>query len=302
MTGSLLLIVSYISIVLFFAVIIHKAVKIARMPHHLRWELAPIPHEKGKGHYGGSYLEEYEWWTKPREKSLVSEAIYLFKEIVLLKGVWKNNRKLWYCSFPFHFGMYLLIGMAFFLVIDAIGGLVGITQRGVFGPIIKVLATAGFIVAAVGAISLIASRLIDSNLRKFNTGGTFLNLFFLLAVFLTGLVSLISISDFSNEMTRFVGAVFTLDASVALPGIITLHCLVGLLFLAYLPFTRMLHFVAKYFTYHEVRWNDVPMAGNERMQKDIEKLLSQPVTWAAPHLNADGKKNWVDIATEEIKL
>ena len=71
--------------------------------------------------------------------------------------------------------------------------------------------------------------------------------------------------------------------------------------IAYLPFTRMLHFLAKYFTYHEVRWNDSPMAGNEKMQKEVIALLNQSVTWAAPHLNADGKKNWVDIATEENK-
>jgi hypothetical protein len=37
------------------------------------------------------------------------------------------------------------------------------------------------------------------------------------------------------------------------------------------------------------------------MEKKIQKQLSYPVTWAAKHINADGKKNWVDIATEEVK-
>ena len=80
-----------------------------------------------------------------------------------------------------------------------------------------------------------------------------------------------------------------------------MHCIIALLFLAYLPFTKMLHFLAKYFTYHEVRWNDSPMAGNKKMQQEVIELLNQRVTWAAPHLNADGKKNWVDIATEGKK-
>ena len=40
---------------------------------HVRWELYPVPHEAQKAHYGGSYLEESEWWKKPREVSLLGE-------------------------------------------------------------------------------------------------------------------------------------------------------------------------------------------------------------------------------------
>ena len=59
----------------------------------------------------------------------------------------------------------------------------------------------------------------------------------------------------------------------------------------------MMHFVAKYFTYHEIRWNDEPMEQGSKMENEVKELLSQPVSWAAPHLDADGKKNWVDIVT-----
>jgi hypothetical protein len=102
-------------------------------------------------------------------------------------------------------------------------------------------------------------------------------------------------------MTRLAGAFITADTTAVLPGLISLHIVISLLFFAYLPFTKMLHFLAKYFTYHEVRWNDVPMKENKRMEEDIKKHLTQPVTWAAPHLKADGKKNWVDIVNEEKK-
>ncbi len=91
------------------------------------------------------------------------------------------------------------------------------------------------------------------------------------------------------------------DSTGIVSGIVSLHCIITLLFLAYLPFTKMLHFLAKYFTYHEVRWNDSPMIGNKKMQQEVIELLKQRPTWAASHLNADGKKNWVDIATEEKK-
>ena len=72
----------------------------------------------------------------------------------------------------------------------------------------------------------------------------------------------------------------------------------ALVFLAYLPYTQMMHFVAKYFTYHEVRWDDEPVVAGSKLDRELKKLLTQPVTWAAPHVRADGKKNWVDIATD----
>ena len=118
--SGLLLAIAYVSIFIFLIAIVLKAAKYAKMPNHLRWELAPVPHEKGKSQYGGSYLEEFEQWTKPREKSLINEAVYMFKEIVFLKGVYEANRKLWFFSFPFHFGMYLIITILFLFLIKSV--------------------------------------------------------------------------------------------------------------------------------------------------------------------------------------
>ena len=39
------------------------------------------------------------------------------------------------------------------------------------------------------------------------------------------------------------------------------------------------------------------MAGGKQ-EKIIQALLSQPVSWAADHIKGDGKKTWVDVATE----
>jgi len=86
----------------------------------------------------------------------------------------------------------------------------------------------------------------------------------------------------------------------AMPGILAWHAALTLVFLAYLPFSQMMHFVAKYFTYHEVRWDDEPMKQGGSMEREVQQLLDQPVTWAAPHVGADGGKNWVDIATQEV--
>jgi len=300
MSGLPLLIFSYVLIVIFLATFIYKARKMAKLPVHLRWEIAPIPGEKGKSHYGGSYLEDYEWWTKKREKSLLDEAKYMGKEIFFLKGVFENNKKLWYFSFPFHFGLYLIIGGAILTFMLAIIPISIIPlDNNTLGIIIESLAATGFIIGGIGTLGLIFRRLGDPNLRNYTTGGTLFNLFFLLALFVSGIVSLFGASDFYGAMTQFAKTLLLADAGMTLPVLISFHCIVGLLFLAYLPYTKMLHFLAKYFTYHEIRWNDKPMSGNGKMEKDVKNLLSQPVTWAAPHLNADGKKNWVDIVTEE---
>ncbi len=58
MSASTLILLSYLLLAIFVVFFVLKSVKMARMPIHLRWELSPVPHEKGKGHYGGSYLED----------------------------------------------------------------------------------------------------------------------------------------------------------------------------------------------------------------------------------------------------
>jgi len=302
MTVLPLLIISYILIVIFLATFIIKTRKMAKLPMHLRWELSPVPHEKGKSQYGGSYLEEYDWWTKKREKSLINEVIYMGKEIFLLKGVFENNKKLWYMSFPFHFGMYILTGAAVLTFILAVlPSSILPPDSSMVSGVIEILAAIGFAIGIIGTVGLLVRRFRDPNLKNYTSGGTFFNLYFLLALFLSGFISIISAPDFYGEMNNYAQSLIFADTTGIISGIVSLHCIITLLFLAYLPFTKMLHFLAKYFTYHEVRWNDSPMIGNKKMQQEVIELLKQRPTWAAPHLNADGKKNWVDIATEEKK-
>ena len=41
-------------------------------------------------------------------------------------------------------------------------------------------------------------------------------------------------------------------------GLTALEICLAALLLAYIPLTHMSHFVAKWFTYHHVRWSDEP--------------------------------------------
>lgn len=123
---SWILFFTYASAAVFVIAVVSRFVKFATLPIHLRWELYPVAHEKGRAHYGGSYLEELDWWTKTRESSLMGELKVMVPEILLLAGVHEHNKKQWYRSFPFHFGLYLLVGLIALLVFGAIASAVGV--------------------------------------------------------------------------------------------------------------------------------------------------------------------------------
>jgi hypothetical protein len=74
-----------------------------------------------------------------------------------------------------------------------------------------------------------------------------------------------------------------------------LQMAVAALFLFYLPFTRMVHFFAKYFTYHEVRWDDREVEPGSALEKRLRAALDFGVTWSAEHLQTG--RTWREIAT-----
>jgi nitrate reductase gamma subunit len=303
MAGSVLLVLCYALLSLFAVAFVVKVVKIAKLPMHLRWELAPVPKEKTRGRYGGSYLEEYEWWKKPREESLVSELTFMGKEIIFLKALWEHKRGLWWVSFPFHMGLYLLIAGGGLLVLDGILEMAGFSGSGreLLGSGIPLLVVAGHVLGTIGAFGLLLTRIIDRNLAVMTSRVAYFNLLLVLGVCATGVLAILSVPDFTGGMAGIVGDLLAANSSIAASGMLAVHLLVTLVFLAYLPFSQMMHFVAKYFTYHQVRWDDRPMEAGSQLEKDSQELLGQTVTWGADHIGADGKKNWVDLATEEVK-
>jgi len=300
-SALVLMICAYAAIVIFVVVVAYRTVKIAKMPVHLRWELAPVPHEKGKSAYGGSYLEEYEWWTRERESSMLNEVVYMAKEIFLLKGVWENNRGLWPFTFLFHNGIYLLAAAVALIFVSAVMLLFSspLTPLDLALGLASILLIAAYCIGVAGSFGLLVKRYVDPDLRPFNSTSTYLNLALLGLVFATGLYAYFSTADYSLELGYFARSLITFSPQSYISVPLGVHILIALIFLTYLPFTYMIHFVAKYFTYHEVRWNDRPQS--EQMTRKLNELLQQPVSWSAPHVKGDGKKNWVDTATEEMK-
>ena len=115
-----LYIFAYISLLIFAILVINKIIKYSGMPIHVRWELYPVAHERGKNKYGGSYFEDPDWWKNNVKKNHFAELWVMFEEIFFLKGVYRHNKKLWFLSFPFHLGLYLVIGTTLLIIISAI--------------------------------------------------------------------------------------------------------------------------------------------------------------------------------------
>jgi nitrate reductase gamma subunit len=295
-------ILTYVAFATLIIVLIYRAVRIASAPIHLRWELYPVPHETGgKAKYGGSYLEESDWWTNHTSGSKLGELTVMIPEILFLKGVWESNRGLWFWSWGFHFGLYLLIAAFMAVIAGSIIGPVS-TIGQLAGSLANIAIQIGCLLGALGTVGMIIKRATDDKLKLFTSAGSIFNLLFILAIFVSGLAAIYSLTGagFISQLSRFFTALLTFSMSPALETAVVTHLVIVMLFMIYLPFTHMAHVVMKYFTYHSVRWNDTPNLPGSDIEKKINQLLQTKPTWAAEHIGADGKKNWVDIATEEI--
>ncbi|MEI8181146.1 MAG: respiratory nitrate reductase subunit gamma [Desulfomonile sp.] len=298
---TILRLLTYVAGTVFVVAFATKLLKYATMPMHVRWELYPVPHE-GKA-WGGSFYEEVDHWKKARHKDHMAQYRFMVPEILFIKALYEDNRSLWYWSFPFHMGLYLCIGA---LVLLGIGSLL---QIGGLSPEVSalasfvqslttVLAVIGYILGAVGSVGLIVKRMTDPELSEFTAGIDYLNLVWLGAIFVTGFLVWMKDPGFSVAREYFVGLITFHPMTKTMSGLNVINLLLFIGFWAYFPFTHMTHMVSKYFMWDKVKWDDDPNVGDPGMDSKIQKYLSYPVTWSAPHIGAEGgKKTWAEVAT-----
>jgi nitrate reductase gamma subunit len=296
-------IITYISLIVSFAAMLYKAYRYATAPEAMRWELYPVPHEKGRSSYGGSYLEELDWWTKPRHSDTFNEIKEMGSEIIFLKGVFHHKKILWYFTFPFHFGLYVTIGWLLLLLLGAVLQLVGVdvsAQAGGVGGLVHAatipVGYIGLILAGLGALGLFFWRLGDKEQRRFNAPIDYFNLLFFVVV--TGVTLVCQLgADPSFVHTRaYVAALVSFSDAVIPGGLFATELVLISLIILYIPLTRMSHFVAKYFLYHAVRWNDKPNPRGSKIEGRIVELLGRPIGWSAGHIQTG--KSWGEVAKE----
>lgn len=298
-------ILMYVAYAFLFIGTFYRAYRMSKMPVHLRWDLYPIPHEKGKAHYGGSYFEETDWWTKPAEVSVSGELKEMGKEILFIQSMYHNNKRLWFFSFPFHFGLYLSI---VFVLLVFFGGLLNVLGISVTADSPNTIArivhmislpfgVIGAAAATFGAIGLFISRMVREELKRSSVRADFFNLLLLVAVFVSGFVVWIDEGFGYGALNVFIADLIAFRGTDPVSVGLAVHLALAAAFLIYLPFTHMTHFVGKYFTYHKVRWEDERNARGSKLEGRINEALGFKQTWAAPHIKTGA--TWGEAATAE---
>jgi nitrate reductase gamma subunit len=301
--NAVLYVIMYLGIAGFLAGTVARAVMYARQPLHLRWELYPVPHEDPEkvGH-GGSYFEDVDWWTRSARFNWFTEMRFMVAEMVFLKGLWEFNRPLWYRSFPFHFGLYLTMSALGFLAASAVASFAApsIRESGL-GAILttgyRLFGAVGIVLALTGAVGLLLRRMRDPKLRNYTATGDIFNLGFFVVAFVLLILGQLTKGAGAPDTLAIARGLLRFDTMLPIPGVLACGLVVSSLLIAYIPLTHMSHYVAKYFTYHSIRWDDAPMARAASLGKKFAEYLAYKPNWAAPHIGANGARTWAEIAS-----
>ncbi len=293
----------YFGLFIFLAGCLRRILVYARTPLHLRWEIYPLPHEHPyRAAYGGSYFETQQWWRQPQVTNRRGEWRVMIEEILFLKSLRQFNRRLWLPSFLFHFGLYIAVSAASCAALALCCTLLpsrphiaALAQ--VLAPISKFAGAVAAVLILAGACWLLMHRTTDPALKSSTHAGDIFNLLFFIAAsslliggYLLRAPGTASLGEFARGAVHFdrdlrIGTAFS-------AGLILTSMLV-----AYIPFTHMAHFIAKYFTWHAVRWDDRRNQRGSAMEGKVAGSLGYKPTWSAPHMGADGQRTWAEIAT-----
>ena len=293
----------YLGLMIFLIGCVRRVIQYARAPIHLRWELYPVPHEEpGRVAHGGSYFESSDWWTQPRHFNWRGELRAMVPEILFLKGLWEFNRRLWYASFLFHFGLYCTIASVVLVVGQVImsaevagwaNGLGGLAIAGLY----RATGYAALLLTLAGAAALLWRRMSDVELKNFTSPADIFNLVFFIITYCALGAGYLQRPEGAASVTAIAHGMLTFDVSAEVAPMIGFGLVMASVLIAYIPLTHMAHFIAKYFTYHAVRWDDRANSRGGRIESAVAGYLAFKPNWAARHVGATGEKTWAEIAT-----
>jgi nitrate reductase gamma subunit len=270
---------------------------------HLRWELYPLPHEHPyRAAYGGSYFETQEWWRQPQVANRRGEWRVMVEEILFLKSLRGFNRRLWRPSFLFHFGLYLAVAAVGCAALALACGLFSAGAQ--IAGLIHALAAIGKVAGAAGAIFIVAGacwllmrRTTDPALKNSTRAGDIFNLLFFIAACTLLIGGYLLRAPGTASLAEFARGAVHFDRTVRIGSAFGAGLILVSILLAYIPFTHMAHFIAKYFTWHAVRWDDRRNERGSAIEGKVAASLGYKPTWSAPHVGADGQRTWAEIAT-----
>ncbi|MCL4423954.1 MAG: respiratory nitrate reductase subunit gamma [Firmicutes bacterium] len=207
----------YVTLLVFSGGFIYQIVRLARAPLHLHWELFPYPETLG---------------------GQVSE---LATEVATLRSLYLHHRKLWGRSLLMHWGIYLQV----LWLLLVLGGWEKVSWPGF----------AGGLACLFGALGIAVWRYTDPEMRTISSPADYLNLFLVALIPLVGLIT--GFYGQADLLRSYLWGIASFHPIPPANGPLALNILLIQCFLLYLPFGRMAHFAAKYFTYHKVKWGEV---------------------------------------------
>lgn len=297
----------YLAVIIMVVAVAKKVYTFMTMPRHLRWDLYPIAHDGPEG----SPYQEMDHWEKHRKPSLAHEIAEMGEEIIFLKRTFQHNRKMWNFSYPMHAGMYFVIAWMALIVFGAIlqicAGVKIASTSTIFwaqaiNAVTVVVGVLGLVAGLFGTLGILYLRYTDEDLKDYTSPVTFLNLYLLLALFGVGLFAWFTVDSSFAVARNYVQALLTFK-SIPLPGIMVLEIVLLAIFFIYLPFSRMLHFVGKYFFYHDIMWDDEMLVKGGKLENNILGYMGYNMNWSAPHINPND--TWINQAgtnpTKEAK-
>jgi len=175
-----------------------------------------------------------------------------------------------------HWGLYLYFGWLFLL---AVGNAVTVPALSLLTIAVGLTA---HILGAVGALGLVVKRATNRDLRPYTTPLEYFNLLFLAALFIAALVSWLGDTSFAAHKA-YIGSVLFFRP-VRIPAAVSVSFLVFELFMIYMPFTKLIHYFAKYFTFDRALWDDDFKAKGSPADRQVTAQLGYKTTWAAPHI------------------
>jgi len=278
-----------------------KAIKYAKMPVHLRWDLYPMV-RNGDGSHDTAFRQGTQS-DKNRGKRFIKSFLFILKDNFYLGEYFHKNRRYWCVLFPWHVGFLLILtfnGLCFLAAFSTFAGLSlppepsNLVGRSLYYAIL-VTGFGSFIIGSLGSIGMLTIRLASRELRAYASPINYFNYVFLLAVFSTGFYAGYSFDPTFSEYRGFWKGLVTLspiDVHFAWAIHIILFALVKL----YLPFTRSMHYVTRFFAFLWVYWDDRPNVKGSAIEKAVQGSMDHPVSWSAPHIPSG--KRWSDLNSQ----
>jgi nitrate reductase gamma subunit len=277
----------YVACLGFVLTAVYKVIGFLKMPRHLRWDLYPIAHEPQ-----GSHHQKVDFGKLPKEKSLKGELSFMLPEMLLLVKMFKFNQPMWIYSFPMHFGLYLLMGWIGIIGVSALTEIAGVYVTSAAHSIWPLflyytalaLGAGGLILGLFGTAGLLIKRFTDEDLKDFSSPITYFNLILLLGIFGVGFLAWLFVDPTFNIARGYTVSLLTFNPMPLTSPLMMLEVFLVGSFLLYLPHSRMFHFAAKYFFYHNIMWDDEAVERGSKLENSILGYLNYKTEWSAKHI------------------